>query len=65
MISKIIICQSFISNILSALMKKELATRFKEYYDKKEVYLMAATSADEETTQGWIADLKDKLQDRQ
>lgn len=24
-------------------MQKELATRFKEYYDRKEVYLMVAT----------------------
>lgn len=40
------------------VMQKELATRFKEYYDRKEVYLMAATSADEETTQGWIEEIQ-------
>lgn len=40
------------------VMQKELATRFKEYYDRKEVYLMVATSADEETTQGWIEEIQ-------
>lgn len=45
------------------VMQKELATRFKEYYDRKEVYLMAATSADEETTQGWIAEIREAFPD--
>ncbi len=40
-------------------MKQELETTFKEYYDKGEVYLMAASSADEETTQGWVAEIQE------
>ncbi len=40
-------------------MKKEFETTFKEYYDKGEVYLVAATSADEETTAEWVAEIED------
>lgn len=40
-------------------MKQEFETRFKEAYEKGEVYLMAASSADAETTQGWIAEIQD------
>lgn len=40
-------------------MKQEFETRFKEYYDKNEIYLLAASSADEITTQGWIDEIKE------
>ncbi len=40
-------------------MKQELEITFKEYYDKKEVYLVAATSADEATTAEWVAEIEE------
>lgn len=40
-------------------MKQELQTTFREYYDKKEVYLLAASSADEITTREWIEEIQD------
>lgn len=43
--------------MLEAL-KKDMETTFKEYYDKGEIYLLAATSADEATTQEWIEEIK-------
>lgn len=39
-------------------MKHDLEVTFKEYADREEVYLMAATSADEETTKGWVDEIK-------
>lgn len=39
-------------------MKKDLETRFREYYDRNEVYLLAASSADEETTQEWLEEIR-------
>ncbi len=43
--------------MLEAL-KKDMETTFKEYYDKGEIYLLAATSADESTTQEWVEEIK-------
>lgn len=40
-------------------MKHDFETRFKESYDKGEVYLMAASSADEETTKAWVEEIKE------
>lgn len=40
-------------------MKHDMETTFKEYYDKNEVYLLAASSADEATTQEWVQEIKD------
>lgn len=40
-------------------MKQELQTTFHEYYDRNEVYLMAASSADDKTTQGWIEEIRE------
>lgn len=40
-------------------MKQEFETRFKEYYDKNEIYLLAASSADEATTREWIEEIKE------
>lgn len=39
-------------------MKREFETTFREYYDKNEIYLLAASSADEQTTQEWVEEMK-------
>ncbi len=39
-------------------MKEDFETTFREAYEKNEVYLMAASSADEATTQGWIEEIR-------
>lgn len=39
--------------------QKDLTVTFKEYHEKGEAYLLVATSADEETTQNWIAEVKE------
>lgn len=39
-------------------MKNELQTTFREYYDRDEVYLLAASSADEKTTREWIEEIQ-------
>lgn len=38
--------------------KEDMEVRFKEYYDRGEVYLLAATSANEEETQEWVDEIK-------
>lgn len=40
-------------------LKHDLETTFRESYEKGEVYLLAASSADEQTTQEWIAEIKE------
>lgn len=40
-------------------MKRDFETVFRSSYEKGEVYLMAATSADEETTNAWIEEIKE------
>lgn len=44
-------------------MKQDLETTFGEYYKKGEVYLLAASSADEETTKGWLAEIHEAFPD--
>lgn len=39
-------------------MQHDFQTTFREYYDKNEVYLLAASSADEATTQEWIEEIQ-------
>ena len=39
-------------------MKQELETTFKEALEKGELYLMAASSADEETTKEWVEEIE-------
>ena len=39
-------------------MKQDMETVLKEYIDRGEFQLLAATSADEETTQGWLDEIK-------
>lgn len=41
-----------------AAMKHDFEVTFKEYADKGDIYLMAASSADEATTQEWIEEIK-------
>lgn len=38
--------------------REDLNVTFKEYHDRGEAYLLVATSADEETTNDWIAEVK-------
>lgn len=40
-------------------MKNDLETKFKEWYDKGEIYLLAASSASEEDTQEWVKEIKE------
>ena len=40
-------------------MKQDVEVTFKEYVDRGEFYLMAATSADEETTAAWVEEIKE------
>ncbi|MBO5303670.1 MAG: DegV family protein [Lachnospiraceae bacterium] len=39
-------------------MKQDLETKFKEYYERNEIYMMAASSADEQTTREWVEEIK-------
>ena len=39
-------------------MKQDFETVFKEYYERGEIYLLAASSADEETTQSWLQEIQ-------
>lgn len=39
--------------------REDLNVTFKEYHDRGEAYLLVATSADEETTNAWIGDVKE------
>jgi len=41
-----------------AAMKHDFEVTFKEYADKGEIYLMAASSADEATTQEWVDEIQ-------
>jgi len=40
-------------------MKHDMEVTFKEYTDRGEFYLMAATSADEETTKEWVKEIEE------
>ncbi len=44
--------------MLSAL-KKDIEKQYKEYYDNGELYMLAASSADAETTQAWVEEIKE------
>lgn len=44
-------------------MKSDLETVFKDAYEKGEVYLLAASSADEETTQDWLEEIHEAFPD--
>ncbi len=38
-------------------MKRDFETTFREYYDKNEIYLLAASSADAQTTKEWLNEI--------
>ena len=40
-------------------MKRDFETTFRDYYQNGEVYLLAASSADAATTQGWIEEIQE------
>lgn len=40
-------------------MKQEFETRFRKEFDESEIYLLAASSADEETTQEWVNEIQE------
>lgn len=40
-------------------LRNDMETTFREYYEKDEVYLLAATSADEEATKEWIREIQE------
>ena len=40
-------------------MKHDVEVTFKEYVDRGDFYLMAATSADEETTAAWVQEIRE------
>ena len=40
-------------------MRREFETNFREAYEANEIYLLAATSADEETTRDWIREIEE------
>lgn len=40
-------------------MKHDMEVTFKDAYEKNEIYLMAASSADEETTKAWVAEIEE------
>ena len=44
-----------------AAIKTDMETRYKEFYEKGEVYLLAASSANEETTQEWLAEIRNEF----
>ena len=39
-------------------MKQEFEVTFHEYAERNELYLLAASSADEETTREWVEEIK-------
>lgn len=45
--------------VMIEAIKHDIDTRFKEFYDKGEFTLVAASSADAETTAGWAAEIRE------
>lgn len=41
--------------------RQDLETRWKEYYDRGEVYLLAASSASPEVTEGWVREIGEEF----
>lgn len=58
-------CRSFSAakKDMIAAMKHDLDTRFHEPYEKGEVYLLAASSADADTTREWVKEIEDAFPD--
>lgn len=53
-------CRGFVmaKKAMIAALKQDLQTTFQEWYDRGEVYLMAASSASAEATREWIAEIR-------
>lgn len=53
-------CRGFnkAKKVMLEAMKHDMETQFKEYVDKGEFYLLAASSADKEATDEWIAEIE-------
>lgn len=49
--------------VMIEAMRQDLQTRFKEYYEKGEVYLLAASSACEEVTADWLQEIHEAFPD--
>lgn len=41
-----------------AAIKKDMETKYGEYYNKGEVYLLAASSAEEAVTKEWVEEIR-------
>lgn len=50
-------------SLMLEAMEEDIHGRFKERYDKGELYLLAASSADEETTDNWIKEIEEHFPD--
>lgn len=50
-------------SLMLEAMEEDIHGRFKESYDKGELYLLAASSADEETTDSWIKEIEEHFPD--
>lgn len=44
-----------------AAIRKDMETRYRDAFEKGEVYLLAASSADEETTKEWLAEIQSEF----
>ena len=44
-----------------AAIRNDMETRYKEFLEKDEVYLLAASSADEETTKAWLEEIRNEF----
>lgn len=53
-------CRGFakVKNTMIEAMKEDLQTKFKEYYDKGEVNLVAASSASDKETKEWVKEIE-------
>lgn len=45
--------------VMIEAMKKDLETRFQYWYDRDEVYLLAASSASQEETENWVREIRE------
>lgn len=54
-------CRGFLKAKKTMLeaMRHDLTTRFKEWYEKGEIYLLAASSSTKEATEEWVDEIKD------
>lgn len=60
-------CRGFAKakKIMIETMRNDLETRFKEWYESKNMYLLAASSASKEETERWVAEIEEAFPDFQ